>query len=251
LIIYFALKKDWRTVLSSSFTAVGLNLIALAVLGIGPVMDNYLRVTMEVSAIYHSFLKNYSLWSIGYRLFSGTQPTGGNYISAPPLVNLPKLAPLVSAGLAIAFLLAGLIWAIRSKDREIAFSILVCVIVAISPISWDHYYVMIFISLVVLLHLLVKNKFPTWPTLFFIIIALMLFLFNDRIADVMFLLNGGQDYLQATGNQITFASSLLEIMPMVELVILTILLWRVGKTRQQIELIEKAAMPMIPDNPES
>jgi hypothetical protein len=79
----------------------------------------------------------------------------------------------------------------------------------------------------------------------------MLFLFNDRIADVMCLLNGGQDYLQATGNQITFVSSLLEIMPMVELVILTILLWRIGKTRQQIELIEKAAMPMIPDNPES
>jgi hypothetical protein len=251
LIIYFALRKDWRMLLSSSITALGLNLIALIVLGIGPITDYYLRVTMQVSIIYHSFLKNYSLWSIGYRFFEGTRPIGGDYISAPPLINLPNLALLVSAGLAGAFLLAGLIWAIRSKDREIAYSILVCVIVAVSPISWDHYYVMIIISLVVMMHQLVKNKFPTWSTIIFIITAFMLFLFNDRIADIMFLLNGGIDLLKANGNQITFASSLLEILPMVELVILTILLWHVGDTRQTVELAEKVLMPNIPDNPEN
>ncbi len=241
LIIYFALKKDWRTVFSSCITALGLNLIALAVLGIVPIMDYYLRVTGQVLAIYHSFLKNYSLWSIGYRLFEGTQPTGGDYISAPALVNLPSAAPLVSAGLAIAFLFAGLIWSLRSKDREIAFSIIVFVIVAVSPISWDHYYVMIIISLVVLLHSLVKNAFPPWPTIIFAITALMLFLFNDRISDVIILLNGGKELLQAHGNQITFASSTLEMLPMVELVFMTVLLWCVGNTTQQAEIAEKSA----------
>lgn len=241
LIIYFALKKDWRTLLSSCLTAFGLNLIALIAMGIGPIMDYYLRVAMQVATIYHSFLKNYSLWSIGYRLFAGTEPVGGDYISAPPLVNLPKMAPLVSAGLAAAFLLAGLIWAMRSKDRDIAFSIIVCVIVAISPISWDHYYVMIIISLVVLLHNLSNHSLPTWPTILFIIIALMLFLFNDHIAEVIFILNGGSDLLQANGNRITLASSLLEILPIVELVILTILLWRIGLIRQQDEIVVKVA----------
>jgi len=243
LIIYFALKKDWRTLLSSCLTAFGLNLIALLVMGISPIMDYYLRVTMQVAAIYHSFLKNYSLWSIGYRLFAGTEPVGGDYISAPPLVNLPKLAPIVSAGLAAAFLVAGLIWAMRSKDRDIAFSIIVCVIVAISPISWDHYYVMIIISLAILWLNLSNHSFPTWPTIIFIIIALMLFLFNDHIAEVIFILNGGSDLLQANGNRITFSSSLLEILPMVELVILTIILWRRGVTQQQAKIIVNADSP--------
>jgi hypothetical protein len=67
----------------------------------------------------------------------------------------------------------------------------------------------------------------------------MFFLFNDRIADVIFLLNGGKDWLQANGNQISFASSLLEILPMVELVILTVLLWRIGDNRQAIEIVSE------------
>jgi hypothetical protein len=239
LIIYFALKKDWRSLLASSVTAIGLNLMAFFFLGIGPILDYYLRVTMQVSAIYHSFLKNYSLWSIGYRLFAGTQPIGGDYISAPPLVSLPNLAPLVSAGLAIVFLGVGMLWAVRSKDKEIAFSILICVIVAISPISWDHYYVMIIISLAVLMHHLMKEEFPSRLTFIFVITALLLLLFNDHIADVIFFFNGGSTSLQANGNQITFASSLLEILPMVELVIFTILLKRIGDRSPKVELAEK------------
>ena len=237
LIVYFALKKDWRSFFSSSLTVVGLNLIATLVIGIRPIIDYYFGITMQVSAIYYSFLKNYSLWSIGYRLFNGTQPISGDYISAPPLINLPKVAPLVSAGLAIAFLIVGFIWSIRSKDKEIAFSIVACVIVAVSPIAWDHYYIIIIISLGVLLLQLKKQNFPTWETIFSIIIILMLFLFNERIADVIFLLNGGVDFIQAHGNRITFASSLLETIPMVELVILSILLWRVGNSKQTIKQI--------------
>ena len=251
LIIYFAIKKDWRTLISSCLTAIGLNLIALIVMGIGPIMDYYLRVTMQVSVIYHSFLKNYSLWSIGYRLFAGTEPIGGDYISAPPMVNLPRLAPFVSAGLAVAFLLAGLIWAVRSKDRDIAYSIIVCVIVAISPISWDHYYVMIVISLAVLWLNLSKHSFPAWPTILFIVIAFMLFLFNDHIAEVIYILNGGSNLLQANGNRITFASSLLEILPMVELVVLTIILWRRGVIPEQATIIDNVDSTIIPDNPKS
>ncbi|HEX9092285.1 MAG TPA: glycosyltransferase family 87 protein, partial [Anaerolineales bacterium] len=119
LIIYFAYKKDWRLLISSCLSAFALNLLALIVMGINPFMDYYLNVMMQVSEIYHSFLKNYSLWSIGYRLFDGTRPIGEDFISAPPLISLPKLAPLVSAGLAASFLLLGLIWAKRSKNVAI------------------------------------------------------------------------------------------------------------------------------------
>jgi hypothetical protein len=142
-----------------------------------------------------------------------------------------------------------LIWAMRSRDRDIALAIIVCVIVAISPISWDHYYVMIIISLAILLLNLSNHSFPTWPTILFIIIAFMLFLFNDHIAEVIYILNGGNDLLQANGNRITFASSLLEILPMVELVILTIILWQRGVTQQHAENIENVDSTNISDHP--
>jgi len=243
MIIYFALKRDWRTVLSSCLTVIGLNLIALMVMGIGPFIDYYLHVTRQVAAIYQPFLTNYSLWSIGYRLFEGTRPVGVDFISAPPLVNLPQIAPLVSAGLAVAFLLAGLIWAIRSQDRDLAFSIIVCVIVAISPISWDHYFVLIIISLAILSLNLSNHSFPTWPSITFIVIALMLLLFNDHIAMLIINLNGGFDSIQANGNRISFASSLLEVLPTAELVILTILLWRRGVIKQQDKISENWVSP--------
>ena len=233
LIIYFALKKDWKAFFSSTLTVIGLNLVALFVIGIGPMTDYYLRVSMQVSAIYHGFLKNFSLWSIGYRLFEGSGSAGKGLVSAPPLIDLPGLAPWVSAGLAVTFLVVGLIWSIRSQDIGIAFSILLCVIVAVSPIFWDHYYVIVIISLAILLHHLSKQSFPTWPTIFFLIIAGMLFLFNERIDEVIFFLNGGKDLLEAKGNQITFASSLLEILPTMELIILTILLRGLNIPRNQ------------------
>jgi Glycosyltransferase family 87 len=243
LLLYFGIKKDWRTFFSGCLTVFGLNLVALATLGIGPITDYYLHVMMQVSAIYHSFLKNYSLWSIGYRLFEGTKSIGTDKISAPPLVNFPKIAPFISAGLAIAFLIIGLIWAIRSKDSDIAYSIMICVLVVVSPISWDHYYVLLIISVVVLLLNLARHSFPTWPTIISLIIVFLLFFVNDQIAKVIFFLNGGIELLQAKGNQITFATGLLEIVPIIEVVILTLLLWQRGVTNSQSGRIDPATQP--------
>jgi hypothetical protein len=231
LIVYFAIKKDWRMGIPGCLTIIGLNLTALFVIGLGPMMDYYFHVMMQVSAVYHSFLKNYSLWSIGYRFFEGTGPMGDGYVSAPPLINLPQIAPYVSAGLAIAFLVIGLIWAVRCKDLDIAYSIMICVLIAISPIAWDHYYVMLIISLVVLLHELSKQSFPTWPTFIFMIISLSFFLINDHIDATILLLNGG-GLQKGTGYQITFASSLLEVIPILELIVLTILLWQRGIAKE-------------------
>jgi len=243
LIVYFAFKKDWRTVISSILTILGFNIVTLFIIGINPMLEYYLQISTQVSAIYQGFLKNYSLWSIGYRFFEGTGPMGDGYVSAPPLISLPQIAPYVSAGLAAAFLVIGLIWALRCKDLEIAYSIMICVLIAISPITWDHYYVMLIISLVVLLHNLYKHSFPAWPTLIFIIIALSFFLVNDHLDEAVLLLNSGE-LLKATGYQITFASSLLEVIPILELILLTVLLWQRGVAKDQAQGTETFTSPV-------
>ena len=234
LVVYLLLKKDWRTAISSCLTALGLNLVALCVVGIGPFMDYYLRVSTQVIKVWHGYMVNFSLWSIGYRLFEGMgSPIMKDLFRVPPIINLPWVSPLVSIGLVVGFLLFGLVCAIRSIELETAFSILVCVIIVISPVSWDHYYVMIIIGVTVMLHNLIKLSFPPWRTLIFIITSFMLFLFNEQITNFTLLLNGGKELVEARGNPITFASSLLFWFPMVELIVLTILLWRSGANQKQ------------------
>ena len=234
LVIFLLLKKDWRTTISSCLTALGLNLVALCVIGVGPFMDYYLRVSAQVIKVWHGYILNFSLWSIGYRLFEGMRsPIMWDIFRVPPIINLQWASPLISIGIVLGFLLFGLIWAIRSIELETAFSILVCVIIAISPVSWDHYYVMIIIGITVILHNLVKLSFPPWRTLIFIITSFMLFLFNEQIRNFTLLLNGGKELVIASGNPITVSSSLLSWLPMIELIILTILLWRSGPYRKQ------------------
>jgi hypothetical protein len=76
----------------------------------------------------------------------------------------------------------------------------------------------------------------------------MLYLFNDQINTLMFALNGGMDVISARGNRISFATSLLECLPMFELVILAFLLWRIGITPQTETVAENSLIEGFADN---
>src|SRR4030042_213927 len=225
LIIYFAIKKDWRSLITSCLTVIGLNLMSLVVMGAGPFTDYYFHVTTQVTSIYQSAMHNLSLWSIGFRLFSGTgSKFMDNFITAPPLVYAPKIAPLVSIFLLVAFLLTALVWASKSKQLEVGFAIMVCAMLLVSPISWAHYYILLLIPLSILLQYLVNRSYPPWQTLIFVIICLLLFLFNEQIGNLIVSMNGGADILEANGDKITFISSLISYLPTIEVIFLTILI---------------------------
>ena len=235
LMIYLLWKKDWRTFLTASITTLGLNLISMIVIGLGPFINYYLKVSNQVFHTYHAVMHNFSLWSVGYRLFEGTgSPDFVNYFKAPPLIAMPGLAPLISAGLVGVFLIVGMVWAFHSTDVETTFAILVCIMVAISPIAWDHYYVLIIISIIVLFRNLIRRSFPAWLTLILITIALLLFIFNADIMNIIVKLNGGIDYLIIHGNHFSFSSSLLSLLPLLEITTMTILLWRSDQTKSRV-----------------
>jgi hypothetical protein len=249
LILYLIIKKDWRTVISSILTTLILNLIALLWMGIGPFMEYYLRVSTQVLEIYHKFWANFSAYTLGYRLFEGTDSAifANNY-HALPLINLPGIAPLISIGFVVLFLTVSMVWAVKSNDLETSFAILVNLMVAISPIVWDHYYVMVTISLVVLLRNLARRSFPTRLTMVSGLIFLLLFLFNDRIGDVMIYLNGGVKVFQAHGYQLSFASSLITLLPLLELAVLTILLWSSRLNLPQEQMPDTVLLSMNPQS---
>jgi hypothetical protein len=225
LIIYFALKKEWRPLISSCLTAAVLNTIALATIGYRPFLNYYFDVSRQVTVIYQSAMHNLSLWSIGYRLFAGTgSDLFSSFVNAPPLVNLPKIAPFVSIVLIITFLVYSLAWALKSNDQHLTFALLVGAIILISPVSWAHYFVLLIIPLSFLFLDLKKRSFPAWQTSVFVLIGLLLFLFNEQIGNIIIFINGGTSNLEANGNQITFASSLISYVPTIEIIGLTFLL---------------------------
>ncbi len=236
IIIYFALKRDWRAFYASCFTFIGLNLISLMVIGYGPFIDYYTHVIFQVSKLYFSSTNNFSLWSVGYRLFTGT-PVAAGYLNAPPLVNLPWLAPIFSTGLVIVFFIIGMSWVVRSHDLYKAYAILVCILVAISPISWIHYHIMLVISLFILWKNLARYSFPKWQTLFSTIFTFFLILANEQVGSILIYLNWQINLISETSNQISFLSSLLIWIPILSLVILTVLIWRSSVNINRVELI--------------
>lgn len=237
LMIYFALKKDWRALIASSLTALLLNMIALMVIGIKPFMDYYLKVSTIVLNGWRTVIYNFSLWSIGSRLFEGTGSTmTANSFIAPPLIYFPQVATLVSSVIAVFFLIIGLVGALRAKDLNIAFAIMVCVILGIAPLSWDHYYVLIVIVLAIGFQNLQMNSYPVWQTFLYTLVTGMILLFDDKISSIVTIINGGEKLLKANGYHITFISSLFYWLPILELVTLTILLLRSVIHQKQISM---------------
>jgi hypothetical protein len=233
IIIYFILKKNWRAFFASCSTIIVSNLLALIVIGKDSFIDYYLHVILQDSKFYYSTMNNFSLWSIGYRLFTGT-PISSGYLNAPPLVNLPWLAPIFSAGLAFLFFLIGMYWVIKSNDLNMSYAILICVLVAISPISMIHYHIMLIISLFILWEYLARYSFPKWQTLLSVIFTFLLLLANEQVGSIIQLMNS--NYLASAGNQISFLSSLLIWIPIISVVMLATLLRFSGRSENTSEL---------------
>jgi len=228
LVIYFALKREWRTVIASICTGLVFNLIALSVIGFDPI-KNYLNYAAQELNLWQAVIRNFSLWSVGYRLFSGTSSTILKYsFQSPPIIDMPDIARYVSLICVITFLFISLIWAKRLQYFDISFAIMTCVIVIISPIAWNHYYVITAIALAVTGLYLAKLSFPKKQTLGFIILVFFVFIGNSLMNKIVILLNGGNDAIIANNFQISFTSSLIYFLPMLEIIALTIILWQIG-----------------------
>jgi hypothetical protein len=226
IIIYFAIKRDWKALISSLLTVIGANLLAALVIGVGPFVYYYLQASSQVFSAYQAVLHNFSIWSIGYRLFDGTgSKVFVNFISAPPLVYIPQIAFIFSGLLAISYLVWGLVHASRAINLDTAVAILVCVILCISPVTWAHYYVMLVIPLLILYRLLWERNFPPGKTSVFLAIVLLLFLVNEQLVNIILSINKISP-VNTNQTQITFASSLIALLPILEVIALSGLLWQ-------------------------
>jgi alpha-1,2-mannosyltransferase len=233
ILLFFALRRNWRVV-SAAVAAVGLaNLLAALLMGFGAVAHYYLKVSGAVAPLYRAHVYNFSAWSVGWKVFSGTGSPVLEGIQSPPLWSAPILAQVVSYALPLALLVVGLWLASCARSFDTSVAILVCVSILVNPIAWIHYLVLATIPGVVAARHLIRLKLPSRETFLAVAIGLLLSVPNNALTRIA-LLFATERSLAGEEPTVPFAAGLLTL---IHLPVVLSLLWFVRRT----DRIEQAA----------
>jgi hypothetical protein len=146
LFLYFLARRQWRSVLVGGATFLAVTGVTGLVLGWATYRD-YLEEVMPVVAVYRDWWPNASLLGFWAKLFDGR---GGKVV---PVWHSPGL--MAGAYLASAAVVAAVVGWIARKARsreelDLAFSLTLTGMLLVSPITWDHYFTLLFLPLVIL-----------------------------------------------------------------------------------------------------
>ena len=139
-LIFWMIKKEWKTLVTSLISIALTNLTAAIVVGSVQFIHYFLKISTEVYAIYRGF--NFSSSSLGWRMFEKTGTEAVPSIHASPLIYSPGLATVTSIIIPVVFLMVGVISSLKSSSIDISVGILVLTILLVSPVVWYHYFVL-------------------------------------------------------------------------------------------------------------
>ncbi|HJP90507.1 MAG TPA: glycosyltransferase family 87 protein [Pyrinomonadaceae bacterium] len=119
LAIFLLLKRRWRAPVTAFAVFIAATTLMIALVGSATIVDYYSRVGRAVLEEYKFYPLNFSAWCIGLRSFG--------------LVGAVTMF--------VSVLLWSLFLALRSKDFDSSFMILLAGATVLQPISWIHYMV--------------------------------------------------------------------------------------------------------------
>jgi alpha-1,2-mannosyltransferase len=117
--LFLLIKGRWRAPLAALIVFIAANGLAIGLVGKATLLDYYFRVGGTVFAEYKLDPFNFSTWSVGYRALG---ITGGVLMS-------------------LAVLSYSLVLALRAKDFDAGFMVMLTAATILQPISWIHYMV--------------------------------------------------------------------------------------------------------------
>ncbi|WP_299979385.1 glycosyltransferase family 87 protein [Desulfobacula sp.] len=222
-IIFFAVRKNWSAVIAAGITVITSNVIAGLIMGFDKIVYYYFKVSAIVSPLYRAYEFNFSMWTIGWRLFDGTGSPILKGLEAPPIVAAPFLALFLSFAMPILLLAVGLKLALRTRSFDTSFGILVCVSTLVNPVAWTHYLILILIPIVIVGRDLLIHDMPKTETWYFLLLCASLLITNLEIRLFILKLTGLE---MTTGRvQVPFVATLLTLIPAVSVILL---LWLVS-----------------------
>jgi hypothetical protein len=163
--LYFVARRQGRALVAGAATVLVLTGLTVLVLGPDAYRD-YITVALPNLEQYRVWWPNLSLAGFWHKLFNSA---GSKVV---PLWQNPALAwtaTLLSA-LAVTGLTAWAAWRSRSRPEcDLAFALVVEAMLLVSPITWDHYFTILFLPLFVVWHALTALGRPRLP--FWILLA--------------------------------------------------------------------------------
>jgi hypothetical protein len=162
VIVYFLASGRWRAAAAFTITVIGMNGIALGVLGVNTYTDYFTKVLPSLQQ-FESNWCNVSLYGIIAREVNPlTIADGSDFVRRPLLAKgLYALAFIAVAG-CVAY--AGR-RAKRDADVDVGWAAAITSLLLVSPVTWGHYYVILLVPLAVLAVRLSPGQRPlAWLT---------------------------------------------------------------------------------------
>lgn len=160
LFVYFLFQRQWRA-LASGLASV-LLLTATTALLAGP--DAYLtywREVMPTTAQWWSAWNNASLAGFWFKLFAVDQ-FGRNLTPLASNDFLARGATILSWTVVLALLIP-VIWRARSQtERDHSYALTVTAMLLISPVTWEHYFLLLFLPLSLVWMCLPDSRVSRW-----------------------------------------------------------------------------------------
>jgi hypothetical protein len=163
--VYFLARRQVRPVVAGVATFVVLTGLTVGFLG-PEAYGDYITVALPALEKYRVWWPNLSLAGFWHKLFN----SAGSHVI--PLWQNPALAwaGTLLSDLAVTGLAAWAAWRSRSRPAcDLAFALVVEAMLLVSPITWDHYFTILFLPLFLLWHALKALGRPGLP--FWILLA--------------------------------------------------------------------------------
>ena len=153
LFLYFIVRRRWAVVGAGMAALAALTLATVAILGLDS-YTSYVRDVMPQVSIFRNWWPNASLAGFWIKWFDTgavcplVDPALPDYL--PPLARQPWLARLgwIVSTLAVLFAWACIVWRARNRQQEgLAFGLTLTTMLLVSPLTWDHYFLLILLPL--------------------------------------------------------------------------------------------------------
>jgi hypothetical protein len=146
LFVYYLLRGRWKVLWAGALSFLAVTGLTVAVLGVGTYHEYVVNVLPEVGH-FRDFWLNASLPGLWSKLFDAP------HNDEIPLMHSPELEAALTAlsCLAVLAVFTWVVWRARSPaEYDVTFGLALVAMLLVSPITWDHYFLLLLVPLAVL-----------------------------------------------------------------------------------------------------
>lgn len=139
ILVWALLRKKWGALAAAALSWIACHLVAVAIIGWKWCWFYYTEVVASSNKPFISSERNFSIYGLGWRIFTGTSDINQRFYQGSGLIDMPAFGPLAGImclGGASVFLIFKLA-AVKNTDIQIVT--LIAIGSVFLPMAWDYY----------------------------------------------------------------------------------------------------------------